>query len=172
MPYMPPEVLLGQDGDQRSDIWSLGVMLFEMAIGELPFKGRTEFELTAAILRSPPQPLPAHVPPMIRGVILRCLAKDPAHRYQRAGEARAALEAIQSDIATGAPARHRRAAARWRWIAAAAALVAIAGAAVVWMPPRPRQPAARAGPGRLTLAVASDAPIFDPAISSDGKMIS
>ena len=63
MPYMPPEVLLGQPTDERSDIWSFGVMLFEMATGELPFRGRNEFELTAAILRSPPQPLPAHVPP-------------------------------------------------------------------------------------------------------------
>ena len=78
LPYMPPELLLGQSTDERSDIWSFGVTVFEMATGELPFKGRNEFELTAAILRSPPQPLPAHVPPMIRSVIQRCLSKDPA----------------------------------------------------------------------------------------------
>ena len=175
MPYMPPELLLGQPTDERSDIWSFGVMLFEMAMGELPFRGRTEFELTAAILRSPPQPLPAHVPAMIRSVILRCLSKDPAHRYQRAGEARAALEAIQSDITIPRPPGPSAAPVpRLRWIGAAVAAIAIAIAAAVWFQTS-RGPASRGAPatGRLTLAVgSSDAPIFDPAISGDGKMLS
>jgi Tol biopolymer transport system component len=175
MPYMPPELLLGQPTDERSDIWSFGVMLFEMAMGELPFRGRTEFELTAAILRSPPQPLPAHVPAMIRSVILRCLSKDPAHRYQRAGEARAALEAIQSDITIPRPPGPSAAPVpRLAWIAAAVAALAIAIAAAVWFQTS-RGPAGRAAPaaGRLTLAVgSSDTPIFDPAISGDGKMLS
>jgi Tol biopolymer transport system component/predicted Ser/Thr protein kinase len=175
MPYMPPELLLGQPTDERSDIWSFGVMLFEMAMGELPFKGRTEFELTAAILRSPPQPLPAHVPAMIRSVIQRCLSKDPAHRYQRAGEARAALEAIQSDITIPRPPGPAAVPViRLRWIGAAVAAIAITIAAVVWFQ-KSRGPASRGAPatGRLTLAVgSSDAPIFDPAISADGKMLS
>ena len=131
MPYMPPEQLLGQGTDERSDIWSFGVMLFEMATGELPFRGRTEFELTAAILRSPPQALPAHVPPMIRSVIQRCLSKDPAHRYQRAGEARAALEAIQSDIPIPRlPVQPASRGVRWRWAGGAAAAIAAAAIGV------------------------------------------
>ena len=51
LPYVAPEVLRGGDGDARSDIWSLGVLLYEMATGRRPFKGGTAFELSAAILR-------------------------------------------------------------------------------------------------------------------------
>ena len=67
--YVAPEVLLGEPADVRSDIWAFGVMLWEMATGELPFSGRSEFELTASILRSPPRAMPAHVPPILRGII-------------------------------------------------------------------------------------------------------
>src|SRR5262249_38097546 len=89
--YIAPELLLGQQADARSDIWALGVVLYEMATGEHPFRGRNKFELTAAILRSPMHPFPPHVPPMLRAIISRCLAKEPGQRYQRAGEVRAAL---------------------------------------------------------------------------------
>ena len=172
LPYMPPELLLGQNTDERGDIWSLGVTLFEMAMGDLPFKGRNEFELTSMILRSPPQPLPSHVPPMIRGVILRCLSKDPAHRYQRAGEVRAALEAIQSDTAIAAEAPPPEASrTRGWWIGSAAAVVL--AASIAWWFQRDRQPSHGASPGggRLVPAVSSDTPVFDPALSTDGKML-
>jgi TolB-like protein/Tfp pilus assembly protein PilF len=94
-PYMAPEVIRGAMADARSDIWSLGVMLHESLAGTRPFDGPTREEITSAILREPPTPLPGHVPPELGGIIKRCLAKDPAARYQRAGELRAALEALQ-----------------------------------------------------------------------------
>src|SRR5262245_32538306 len=94
--YMAPEVLRGQAADARTDIWALGVLLYELASGRLPFPGATRFEVTAAILEKPPEPLPARVPAGLRAVILRCLAKDPAERYQRASEVRAVLEAVAS----------------------------------------------------------------------------
>jgi Tol biopolymer transport system component/predicted Ser/Thr protein kinase len=174
LPYMPPELLLGQDADERSDIWSFGVTVFEMATGELPFKGRNEFELTAAILRSPPQPLPAQVPPMIRSVIQRCLSKDPAHRYQRAGEARAALEAIQSDSAIAPASAPAERVLRRGWlVGAAAAGLALTAVAGWWLyRERQRPPDGVPGGGRLIPAVTSDAPVYDPAISPDGKMLS
>jgi serine/threonine-protein kinase len=90
---MSPEVLQGGDADARSDLWALGVVLFEMCTGALPFQGRTAIELGAAILNAEPAPLPASVTGPLRLVIQRCLSKDPASRFQLADEARAVLEA-------------------------------------------------------------------------------
>ncbi len=97
--YMAPEVLRGDEGDERSDLWALGVVLFEMATGELPFTGKTAFELSAAILYEPPGLLPARVPAGLRMLIRRCLEKDPGQRYQQAAEVRAALEVLQPGAA-------------------------------------------------------------------------
>lgn len=97
--YMAPEVLRGEPGDQRSDLWGLGVVLYEMAAGRVPFHGRTAPELSSAILRDAPPPLPGRIPPGLSAVILRCLAKEPAFRYGSASETQAALEAVQSAAA-------------------------------------------------------------------------
>ena len=94
--YMAPEQLRGDPADARSDIWALGVLLHEMASGDRPFSGRSGFELTSAILRDPPPPLPDHVPAGLVGVIRRCMLKDPGARYQSAGEVRSALETLES----------------------------------------------------------------------------
>ena len=94
--YMSPEVLRGEGSDYRSDLWALGVVLYEAASGRQPFEGRTGFELSAAIMRELPKPLGPPVPPGLWAIIQRCLSKEPMQRYQRAGEVLAALEAIQS----------------------------------------------------------------------------
>ena len=93
--YMPPEVLRGEAADYRSDLWALGVVLYEAASGRRPFAGRTGFELSSAIMREMPKVLGPPVPPGLWAIIQRCLSKEPAQRYQRAGEVLAALEAIQ-----------------------------------------------------------------------------
>jgi eukaryotic-like serine/threonine-protein kinase len=95
-PYMAPELLRGGLADARSDVWSLGVLLHELLSGERPFAGTTVDQTTGAILHDPPRKLPAHVPRELATIVERCLAKDAAVRYQRAGEVRAALEAVQS----------------------------------------------------------------------------
>jgi eukaryotic-like serine/threonine-protein kinase len=94
--YIAPEILRGDEASARSDIWSLGVTLFEMSTGNRPFRGQTAFELTSEILREPLPPLPSQLPTGLRTVIERCLEKEDGHRYQRASEVRAALEAVQT----------------------------------------------------------------------------
>ena len=98
--YMSPEQLRGQTADARSDIWALGVMLYEAAAGVMPFKGNTSFELVSAILNEKLQPLPAKVPIALRSVLERCLEKDPAKRYRQSTDVHAALEAIRTGDAS------------------------------------------------------------------------
>src|SRR6266446_1877407 len=94
-PYWAPEVLKHYPSDTRSDIWSFGVLLYEMASGQMPFKGATIIELGSAILHDAPLPLPEHVPELLSKIIYHCLRKQMGQRYQHAGEIRAALEAIE-----------------------------------------------------------------------------
>ena len=93
---MAPEVLRGETATARSDIWALGVLLYEMASGRLPFGGMTVADMTASILKDTPRPLPQHVPSGLRTIAQRSLAKDSGQRYGTSGELRAALEAMTS----------------------------------------------------------------------------
>jgi len=128
--YMAPEQLRGKAADARSDIWALGVVLYEMVSGRRPFQGQTGFALSSAILNEPPPALPAGAPGGLRGVIERCLEKEPAQRYQHAAEVRAALEALQSGAAVAPWKAPGRDAARRRWLGVAAVFVA-AGAVLL-----------------------------------------
>ena len=98
--YMAPEVLRGEPGDSRSDLWALGVVLYQAAAGQLPFRGKTPFETSAAILEQTLPALPSRIPPGLAAVVQRCLAKQPAERYQQASEVKAALEAVESAAIT------------------------------------------------------------------------
>jgi tetratricopeptide (TPR) repeat protein len=105
--YMAPELLRGGQADAGSDIWALGVLLYEMASAARPFVGATGFELSAAILHEATAPLPARIPAPLQQIIRRCLSKDPRERYKRADEVRAALEAVHAETASTMP-RARR----------------------------------------------------------------
>lgn len=94
--YMAPEILRGGTADFRTDVWSLGIMLYEMATGHVPFAGSTVYELTAGILRQPIPELPERFPAPLAGVVKRCLAKYPESRYQSAREVQVALETLRS----------------------------------------------------------------------------
>jgi len=122
--YMAPEQLRGQMSDARSDVWALGVVLYEMASGRRPFQGRTGFALSSAILNEPPPALPAAVPDGLRGVIERCLEKEPTRRYRRAAEVRAALETLASGARVAPGTAPRRDSSRRLWLGAATVLLA------------------------------------------------
>jgi len=127
--YMAPEQLKGQPADARSDIWALGIVLYEMASGVRPFQGNTGFELSSAILSTTPEPLQAGpggvLPTQMQSVIDRCLEKDPGRRFQRAEEVRAALETVQSGVTVPGFERRRLELPHHRWSLAVAVLVVI-----------------------------------------------
>ncbi len=97
--YIAPEIFRGEPADARSDIWSLGVVLYEMAAGQRPFRGKTAYDLSSAILSGSPEPFHTSVSPGLRAVIDHCLAKEPGERYQHASEVHAALGALASSSA-------------------------------------------------------------------------
>jgi len=100
--YMSPEQARGRDIDERSDVWSLGVMLHEMIAGTTPFAGLTLADVFAAIVGGDPAPLPA-APAAVASCVGRALAKEPDGRYPSAREMHAALVALKAHDASPAP---------------------------------------------------------------------
>jgi serine/threonine-protein kinase len=96
--YMSPEQCRGAPPDPRTDIYALGCVAFELLLGEPPFRGALAI-LFAAHLKTPPR-VPskvdpdAGIPPQLDAIVLRCLAKDPAQRFQTGGDLCAALQAV------------------------------------------------------------------------------
>ena len=102
--YMSPEQAEGRPMDHRSDIFSLGVVLYEMATGQRPFTGDSAVSVLSSILRDTPRSISDLNPGMPRElvrVIERCLAKDREHRYQSAKDLRNTLEELRQDIDSG-----------------------------------------------------------------------
>jgi serine/threonine protein kinase len=118
--YMSPEQAEGKTLDSRSDIFSLGIVLYEMATGERPFKGETTASVLSSILKDTPKSVTEINPSLPSGlgrIVRRCLVKDPEHRYQTAKDLRNELEELREEEV--GPGRRARV-PTWVFLAAAA----------------------------------------------------
>ncbi len=150
--YMSPEQSRGEDVDHRTDVWSFGVMLYEMLTGRLPFRGDRDQTVIRSILNDEPEPitgLRTGVPIEFERIVAKAMAKRRDERYQHVDDLLADLRSIRRELDSGtatvsspaaAPApRLKSARAFWRWaIPAALALIALA---VVWNATRRDEPA-------------------------------
>jgi len=100
-PYMSPQQAKGEPVDMRSDLFSLGAMLYECVGGRPPFSGDTPMEICAQVIQvdpPPPSRFNPHVPPGLDRIILKALAKEPGGRYQSAGELLSSLRTVLTDL--------------------------------------------------------------------------
>jgi Tol biopolymer transport system component len=142
--YMSPEQLAGEEADERSDIFALGAVLYEMLTGVRAFNGKTRTSIVASIVASEPRPpssLREMTPPALEHVIAKCLAKERDDRWQSAADVASELEWISStpsgEIARVATAPRRRSIA-FGALLAAAIIIALAVPAAIYMQRRLR----------------------------------
>ncbi len=185
--YMSPEQAQGRTVDARSDIFSLGVVLYEMATGVRPFVGDSVVAVMSAIVRdTPPPPSDVNrlVPVELDRAIRRCLAKEPDRRYQTATDLRNDLDDLQHQIASGQapPVRRagswrRRAAKRLRprrRFAAITAIILVAAAAAVavsWRLPWFRRESSAPTRFEFTQLTTQPGVEWFPSISPDGEWV-
>jgi TolB-like protein/Flp pilus assembly protein TadD/tRNA A-37 threonylcarbamoyl transferase component Bud32 len=159
--YMSPEQARGQETDQRTDIWSLGAVLYEMLIGRPPFSGEHEAAVLYQIMNEEPQPITGvrtGVPMELERIVAKCVAKNPEERYQHADEIVVDLRRLRSSLAGSSSTRPsvlgtgvaRRRSLPWPWVAVFLVVVVAAGGVVL----RLRAPSkAPSGSERKMLAV-------------------
>jgi eukaryotic-like serine/threonine-protein kinase len=96
--YMAPEVLLGQSADHRSDIYSMGVTLFELAVGHPPFDGTNFLSVALAVLTEPPPPITTMLPGGLGEIAAKCMAREPSQRYQSVAALRRDLASLSAEL--------------------------------------------------------------------------
>jgi serine/threonine-protein kinase len=144
VPYMSPEQALGKEVDARTDLFSLGVVLYELSTGRLPFRGDTSAQTIDQVCHLDPEPLASSgrdVPAELERIVRKCLEKDRDRRYATARDLGVDLKNLQRDRESGSRpvAAGRKGRARpWPWLAAAAGLAFLAVAAAFhWLAPAP-----------------------------------
>jgi Tol biopolymer transport system component len=180
--YMSPEQASGKAVDKRADIWSFGVVLFEMLTGRRLFTGESVAETLAAVVTKEPDfdPLPAATPSAVRRLLSRSLRKDPRKRLPDIGAARLELEEALAGTEGEAPfaatggslpsATGRHARERWAWAIAIASAGLVALLAFVHLTRVPEPPAAV----HLVLDTPADlsfGPLDNTAVSPDGRRV-
>ncbi len=149
LPYMAPELLRGHEPDAPSDVWAVGVVLYEMATAHRPFEAKLATALAADIQAAPaapPRQLNPEVPPGLEAIILKCLEKDPHQRYPSARELLLDLQRLRAEkdvLASGLRFRHQL------LTIVALLVLAIGAAAAFWALRRSSAPSA----GKVMLAV-------------------
>ena len=133
--YMSPEQAKGKSVDKRADIWSFGVVLYEMLTGQVLFQGETASEVMASVIMHEPdlRALPASVPSSLRWVIARCLVRDPRLRLRDIGEARLALSGAGVMPTTASAPQPPSRALTHALAAVAAGLAIVLVATAVWL---------------------------------------
>ena len=173
--YMSPEQAEAKEVDHRSDIYSLGIILYEMAAGRVPFEGDTALSIAMKhkgdVPKNPKQFNP-HIPEDLAGVILKCLEKDRSRRYQTASDVRAELERIEKGLPTTervAPERKpftsKQITVSFRLkkvIIPAAAIVALAVIGIALLKVMPKKAASPAAPSNRSIAVLPFENLGDP----------
>jgi Tol biopolymer transport system component len=173
--YMSPEQVRGQALDNRSDIFSLGVVFYEMLSGKRAFQGATAADTMSAILKEEPVELSStgrNLPPALGRIVHRCLEKDPAERFQSAHDLAFNLELVSRDESgSGAAVALPAGKSRRSWIAALVTL-AVLGAAAVGFLARGLKPRAE-GASPVELIRLTDFVGMEefPALSPDGKSV-
>jgi serine/threonine-protein kinase len=174
--YMSPEQAKGKAVDKRADIWSFGVVLYEMLTARALFQGETASEVMASVMMRDPDlsALPSTLPPSLRYVITRCLVKDPRLRLRDIGEARLALAVPELlHLTATAPQRPERGSQR-RLVALAAGLaLALVASMTQWRGPAtaPAQPAVRFDvqpPAKTSLSLVARPTVT---LSPDGSLL-
>jgi eukaryotic-like serine/threonine-protein kinase len=176
--YMSPEQIRGKEVDARSDLFSFGVVLYEMATGMLPFRGDTSGVIFDAILnREPAAPIRLNpdLPEGLERIINKALEKDREIRYQHASDLRADLKRLTRDTQSGSrstvvaepPAQKRT--SPLTWVGVAVVLVGLV-AAGVWLLKRPNQAAAPSSNEWVQLTNFADS-AYEPVLSPDGRML-
>ncbi|MBS1826328.1 MAG: protein kinase [Acidobacteria bacterium] len=165
--YMSPEQARGQAADARSDIFSFGSTVYELLSGRQPFQGDSAVQTMSAVIEKDPEPLPDHVPPAIKGIVQRCLEKEPARRFQSASDLAFALRSAATISTTVQPAVIARRSAPWAPIGLA--LVLVAFIAYIALRPKAEFSAVSDLP-RVAIPIEEPSP-SDPAFSPDGKSL-